>query len=178
MNKSKENQLEGITNKQALPTKLIFCYETVATPAKKRRYKKLATRKHLPQLTKRKPCLSATHMPWHSEPARNKRSRDDDFIRGSKKEKYDWNAGQASSRRPGPCPVAQGRALGKETLEDKTSPGRLQVMQNTKGSSQPPAGGEHPAEALGEVRLALGLSSDLPMELCSSLSCPVHQVSA
>lgn len=54
-------------------------------------------RKRLPQLTKRKPGLSATHMPWHSEQARNKRSRDDDFIRGSKKEKYDWNARQASS---------------------------------------------------------------------------------
>lgn len=54
-------------------------------------------RSHLPQLTKRKLCLSAAHMPWHSEQARNERSGDDDFIRGSKQEKYDWNAGQASS---------------------------------------------------------------------------------
>lgn len=104
INKSKENQLEGVTNKQALPSKLIFWYETVPTRNKKGRYKsewaseKLAMRKRLPQLTKRKLCLSATHMPWHSEQARNKRrSRDDDFIRGSKKEKYDWNARQASS---------------------------------------------------------------------------------
>lgn len=57
----------------------------------------LAMRSHLPQLTKRKLCLSAAHMPWHSEQARNERSGDDDFIRGSKQEKYDWNAGQASS---------------------------------------------------------------------------------
>jgi len=96
-------------------------------------------------------------MPWHSEQARNKRSRDDDFIRGSEKEKYDWNARQASSaretrQRPG---YRSDVLEGKETLEgNQTSPDLLDAMQKTKSSSEAKAGGEDPAGSPGEVRLA------------------------
>lgn len=131
-------------------------------------------RSHLPQLTKRKLCLSAAHMPWHSEQARNERSGDDDFIRGSEQEKYDWNAGQASSagetrqeagNRQVPPAGPQRRALGNGDVRGQaTSPAPLEFPQKTRRSPEPEADGKTLHARRGEVRMPPALGWDPPVE--------------
>lgn len=135
-------------------------------------------RKRLPRLTKRKLFLSAAHMPWHSEQARNKRSGDDDFIGGNRGEVCPecW-AGQRLgrlSRRLGTARFLHSTTVmcfKEQRLENARKLHQVlrSFLRKLRAHQNPKLMEQTLHARLGEGRLAADLGSDPAMEVCSAL---------
>lgn len=148
-------------------------------------------RKRLPRLTKRKLFLSAAHMPWHSEQARNKRSGGDDFIGGNRGEVCPecW-AGQRLgrlSRRLGTARFLHSTTtmcFKEQRLENARKLHQIlrSLLRKLRAHQNPKLKEQTPHARLGEGRLAADLGSDPAVGLCSarhpSPCCPSERGSA